>query len=128
MKKLFLILLLILSIGSCRSGGNYFSENPEEEDPILTEEKTGDYETQSLYEVTRSDSVASIARKYGVSVDDIIANNNLKRPYILRPGTLINVPTVKMKNEFSNSEGQEDLANPQKVIQIGPSKKKKGNK
>jgi LysM repeat protein len=40
----------------------------------------------TYHKVRSGENLAIIAKKYGVSVDEIIRLNNLKKPYIIRPG------------------------------------------
>ncbi len=47
------------------------------------------------YTVKPGDSLDKIARKYGVSVKDLIKENNLKKPYIIRPGQKLKIPEKK---------------------------------
>ncbi|NPA17155.1 MAG: LysM peptidoglycan-binding domain-containing protein [Aquificae bacterium] len=54
------------------------------------------------YTVKRGDSLDKIARKYGVSVKSLIRANNLKKPYIIRPGQKLKIPVKKGKR---SSEG-----------------------
>jgi LysM repeat protein len=42
--------------------------------------------------VQQGEWIYSIARKYGVSPDDIIALNNIPYPYTLYPGDVLNIP------------------------------------
>ncbi len=49
------------------------------------------------YTVKKGDSLDKIARKYGVSVKEIIRENNLKKPYIIRPGQKLKIPDKKVK-------------------------------
>ncbi len=49
------------------------------------------------YTVKPGDSLDKIARKYGVSVKELIKENNLKKPYIIRPGQKLKIPTKKKK-------------------------------
>ncbi|WP_163327702.1 LysM peptidoglycan-binding domain-containing protein [Desulfurobacterium thermolithotrophum] len=51
------------------------------------------------YVVKRGDSIAKIAKNYGVSVKDIIKANNLKRPYIIRVGQKLKIPTKSRRIE-----------------------------
>ncbi|WP_457625213.1 LysM peptidoglycan-binding domain-containing protein [Persephonella sp.] len=48
------------------------------------------------YTVKRGDNLGKIAKKYGVSVREIIRENNLRKPYIIRPGQKLKIP-VKQK-------------------------------
>ncbi|WP_457639595.1 LysM peptidoglycan-binding domain-containing protein [Persephonella sp.] len=52
------------------------------------------------YTVKRGDNLGKIAKKYGVSVKEIIKANNLKKPYIIRPGQKLKIP-VKSKKKTS---------------------------
>jgi len=47
------------------------------------------------YTVKRGDSLGKIAKKYNVSVKSIIKANNLKKPYIIRPGQKLKIPVKK---------------------------------
>ncbi len=49
------------------------------------------------YTVKKGDSLDKIARKYGVSVKSIIKANHLKKPYIIRPGQKLKIPTKKSR-------------------------------
>jgi LysM repeat protein len=51
------------------------------------------------YTVKPGDSLDKIARKYGVSVKDLIKENNLKKPYIIRPGQKLKIPTKGKKSK-----------------------------
>ncbi|MEO2069218.1 MAG: LysM peptidoglycan-binding domain-containing protein [Desulfurobacteriaceae bacterium] len=50
-----------------------------------------------LYEVKKGDSILKIAKRFGVSVDEIIKVNNLKKPYIIRVGQKLKVPVKSTK-------------------------------
>ncbi|NPA58556.1 MAG: LysM peptidoglycan-binding domain-containing protein [Aquificae bacterium] len=52
------------------------------------------------YTVKRGDNLQKIAKKYGVSVKEIIKANRLKKPYIIRPGQKLKIP-VKAKKRSS---------------------------
>lgn len=43
--------------------------------------------------VARGDTVYAISRKYGVSVRSVINSNNLRAPYLLKPGQSLRVPS-----------------------------------
>ncbi|NRA73162.1 MAG: LysM peptidoglycan-binding domain-containing protein [Rickettsiales bacterium] len=122
MKKILLITLLFFIV-SCSNIG-YFSNEEEIQEENLAQGKVIDYNKQSLYEVTSSDSLASIARRYGTTADTIILMNNLKRPYSLKPGMLIKIPTIKTIDDFDKTDKEESESVDQKIIQIKPSKKK----
>ena len=125
MKKIFSIFVLVFLLASCKEGKDYFVWDTDPQEESLAEGKIVDYDTQSLYEVTSSDSLASIARKYGTTSDDIIEMNNLVKPYTLGPGMIIKVPTIRTEEEFANTNEEEDSAKRQRVIKIKPSGKSK---
>jgi len=56
--------------------------------------------------VKKGESLALIAKKYKVSVDELIKVNNLKKPYIIRPGQKLKIPekkiTAKSKSKTKN--------------------------
>jgi len=47
------------------------------------------------YTVKPGDSLNLISKKFGVSVVDIIKENNLKKPYVIYPGQKLKIPTKK---------------------------------
>ncbi len=56
------------------------------------------------YHTVRSgESLALIAKKYGVSVQEIIKLNNLKKPYIIRPGEKLKIPSKKVAKKPRNN-------------------------
>ena len=52
--------------------------------------------------VKKGESLASIAKKYKVSVKKLIKINNLKKPYIIRPGQKLKIPEKKNISKISN--------------------------
>jgi murein DD-endopeptidase MepM/ murein hydrolase activator NlpD len=46
------------------------------------------------YEVRKGDSLFSIAKKFGVSMDSIISTNNLMNAYYLKIGTTLQIPNI----------------------------------
>jgi LysM repeat protein len=46
------------------------------------------------YKINRGDSLWAIARKHGVSVDQLKRANNLRSPKSLRPGQVIQIPVA----------------------------------
>ena len=121
MKKIFFVFVILLFISSCKEDSHYFWEEPEPYEENLAKGKVIDYTKHSLYEVTSSDSLASIARKYGTTSQALIIMNNLEKPYNLKPGMLIKVPTIRTAGI---SPKEEEAAKNNKIIQIEPSKKK----
>ena len=78
------------------------------------------YSTQShLYQALSTDTISSISRKYGVSPQEIIDMNNLKRPYILKPGQLLRIPIDGSNLEEMPSEGVQ-VNSTKDEIRIGP--------
>ena len=53
----------------------------------------------TYHTVKSGENLALIAKKYKVSVSDIIKINNLKRPYIIRPGQKLKIPSKKTVSE-----------------------------
>ncbi len=49
------------------------------------------------YTVKKGDNLGKIAKKYGVSVKSLIQANNLKKPYIIRPGQKLKIPVKGKK-------------------------------
>lgn len=131
MKKTFLVIGSMLMLGSCTHFKDMFGHEDkgqvvEQDNSTYVKElpygKVVDRNSQSLYEVTASDTLASIADLYDVSQSAIIEMNNLQEPYTLRPGMIIKVPTIKT---IVRSNKEEDASNGQKVIIIKPSEKTK---
>lgn len=48
----------------------------------------------TLVTVRKGDTVYAISRRYGVTVRSVISTNNLKPPYLLKPGQNLSIPTV----------------------------------
>lgn len=42
--------------------------------------------------IGRGDTVYAISRRYGVTVREVISSNNLRPPYLLKPGQSLNIP------------------------------------
>ncbi len=71
-----------------------------------------DVQGRVLYEVLPADTLNSIAVRFNTTPRNIIELNNLKKPYGLRPGQLINVPN---NQDFIADTPQEPIA-----IKISP--------
>jgi murein DD-endopeptidase MepM/ murein hydrolase activator NlpD len=61
----------------------------------------------TYHKVRSGENLAIIAKKYGVSVDEIIRLNNLKKPYIIRPGQELKIPT---KNNYTKKTKAESCS------------------
>src|SRR4030066_830314 len=64
---------------------------------ILTIFVSGNIYANTAYTIKKGDNPAKIAKKFKVSVQDIIKVNNL-RPYNLKPGTKITIPSNKKES------------------------------
>ena len=80
-------------------------------------------ENYKLYESLTSDTIISVAKKHNMSPEDLINYNNLKRPYILRPGQMIKIPLTdseEYKKKLSDEENPDSSEDSSTVIQIAP--------
>ena len=68
--------------------------NPKIERGIFSEKKDKLYKSRKIKIVT-GDTLKSIAKKYNISINEIIRFNKLKSPYILKPGKFILIPKHK---------------------------------
>jgi len=59
--------------------------------------------TYIYYRVKKGDSLSKIAKRFNTSVKKLIAVNNLKKPYILRYGQKLKVPSTKSYLKKKNS-------------------------
>ena len=55
-----------------------------------------------IHIVKKGETLASIAKKYKVSLKEIIKANKLKKPYIIRPGQKLKIPVKKNTSKISN--------------------------
>jgi len=62
---------------------------------IPTKGRVSKKKTYIYYRVKRGDSLAKIAKRFNTSVKKLIALNNLKKPYTIRPGQRLKVPSAK---------------------------------
>ena len=108
-RKLFLIVLLCLTVGSFALMFNYIPEPEPPEDMTIREHgsKSGAvFESDEIpldltetfawqsYKVRSGDSVEAIARRFGLSIDAIIASNDLRNVRRLRSGEKIRIPNM----------------------------------
>ena len=70
------------------------------------------------YTVKRGDSLGKIAKKYGVSVSRLIRENNLKKPYIIRPGQKLKIPVKEKKGSSSKCVLRHKVKKGESLIKI----------
>ena len=70
------------------------------------------------YTVKRGDSLGKIAKRYGVSVKKLIQANNLKRPYIIRPGQKLKIPVKEKKVSSSKCAIKHKVKKGESLIKI----------
>ncbi|WP_457642569.1 LysM peptidoglycan-binding domain-containing protein [Persephonella sp.] len=75
------------------------------------------YAFAEIYTVKSGDSLEKIAKKYGVTVRDIIKENSLKKPYIIYPGQKLKIPEKKgfIIHKVKNGENLSLIAQKYKV-------------
>lgn len=99
--------LILISLTSCQSLNiqTLSSDEPPKEEVQSLEE----YESRGhLYEVLRTDTIVSIARKKKVTPEQIIDLNNIRKPYVLKPGQLLKIPaTPSYKDNTEDNSVQE---------------------
>src|SRR4030042_2270838 len=90
---------------------------------ILTIFVSGNIYANTAYTIKKGDNPSKIAKKFKVSVQNIIKANNL-RPKNLKPGTKITIPS----NKSEISRGEKESSNGTKSNPPSPplSKKEKG--
>jgi len=126
MKKILLSLFIASTLSSCSGimhDYSFLPKNGSKEQNSTTSASSKFSEKYKLYEVLPTDNIASVARKLKILPEDIIRYNGLKRPYFLKSGELLKIPTTK--NEDDNLiEAVDSLDNTQESsnrhIQIGP--------
>jgi len=52
----------------------------------------------SSYADRAGDTLHAIARKFGVTVDAIVAVNSIANPSLVKPGQVLNIPKVGAEN------------------------------
>ena len=68
--------------------------------------------------VKRGDNLGKIAKKYGVSVKELIQTNNLKKPYIIRPGQKLKIPAKGKKGSSSKCVLKHKVKKGESLIKI----------
>jgi murein DD-endopeptidase MepM/ murein hydrolase activator NlpD len=132
-KKLVAIILLCLAAG-CLAFVNYIPDPEPPEDSLVKENSTrwvsadlsnaGDEIPLDLtevfawqsYTVKYGDSVEGIARRFGLSLDAVIASNNLRNVRQLRAGDHIRIPNIDgIPYTVKNGDSYAGIASAQKV-------------
>ncbi len=93
--RLLFVVTVLLLVSAC-AGPNVnvtiFGERqlkPTQRPAALPRPKSGTYDVQ------KNDTVFSIARRYGISIRDVIDTNRLKPPYLLRVGQRLSLPVLQ---------------------------------
>jgi murein DD-endopeptidase MepM/ murein hydrolase activator NlpD len=99
-------------------GGNYYlyaQEMPLDVDTLISSSPKGEI---TEYRVTEGDTVSTIAKKFGVSIDTIIWENNLKSPDDIKPQQMLKIlPVTGLKYKVSRGETVYSVA---KKLQVDP--------
>ena len=82
--------ILTVIISNCARNINF----PKIEDGVFTT-KDAEYYNSRKIKIITGDTLKSISRKYSVSIRELIRHNNLKTPYILKPGKTLLIPKGK---------------------------------
>lgn len=129
MKKIALLLVSTAFLSSC-SGvmrEKHIITNTKTEHRGTTAISSNFNEKYTLYEVLTTDTIASVARKTNVSAEDIIRYNSLKKPYLLKRGEILRIPSVKSDEDDDLIDALDSLEDAQKssqkYIQIAPRSK-----
>ena len=97
-KRIFIICCCLIITGCSKQIGF-----PKIEDGIFSSKKQSFHEHQKITIIT-GDTLKSLSKVYKVSIREIIKYNNLKPPYILKPGKNLNIPkAVKYKIKKGDS-------------------------
>lgn len=63
--------------------------------------KTTTKSSAKIYTVVKGDTVSSIAKKYGVTVSDIVSANKLTNPNLIKVGQKLTIPAAKAKSAYA---------------------------
>ncbi|GAA4498750.1 peptidoglycan DD-metalloendopeptidase family protein [Pseudaeromonas paramecii] len=77
------------------------------------------------YVVKRGDSLSSIARRHGTSLNNLVRFNNLKKPYVIHPGQLIVLGTA---HKATGSGGKDANLSSHSVRAVDQRSQQSGNK
>ncbi|MEC6997693.1 MAG: M23 family metallopeptidase [Pseudomonadota bacterium] len=95
-KKIIVIILYVIMtfiVSNCARNISF----PKVEEGIFTGKGGKHYNSRKIKIIT-GDTLKSISRKYSVSIRELIKRNNLKTPYILKPGKTLIIPmAIKYK-------------------------------
>ena len=73
----------------------YVSKTSKRKKTSATGVYTSDYSNQKWVKAGKGDTLYSISRRYGVSVERLVQLNQLKKPYIIQPGQTIFLKPLK---------------------------------
>ncbi|PPR26561.1 MAG: Murein hydrolase activator NlpD, partial [Alphaproteobacteria bacterium MarineAlpha9_Bin4] len=85
--KFIIIVIITILITGCGKQLTF----PKIEEGIFSDRQKKAYGEKRL-KITTGDTLKSISDKYKVSIREIIKFNNLKKPYILKPGKTLSIP------------------------------------
>src|SRR3989338_7973114 len=69
------------------------------------------YTARGVYHRVRSgESLASIARSYGSTAQDIAEINNIEEPFLVKPGQRLYVPYAKRRRQASAKSSRESVS------------------
>lgn len=75
-----------------------------------------------LYEVTSTDTIASVSRKFKIQPKEIIIINQIPKPYYLKPGSIIKIPVEKQNDELTKEIEEFSSFKEKKLVTIAPPK------
>ena len=91
--KFLVLLVFVTLLVSCGKQIRF----PKIEEGVFSDRKIKTYSSRAV-KITTGDTLKSVSEKYKVSIRELIKYNNLKTPYILKPGKTILIPkAIKYK-------------------------------
>lgn len=89
-RKLFLLMLalLVLPLGACAEMQQKHLK------PRVSAHEAVPVAADGTIEVLPGDTVYAVSRRYRVPISAIVSANNLPRPYVLQPGTRLQIPAM----------------------------------
>lgn len=95
----FLFCFSFLLLVSCSVGKHLFGFKEQEDS-----KETYSQNDYKLYEVLKTDTIASVSRKFKVKTADVIIINQIPKPYYLEPGTIIKIPVYEPEGDNISRE------------------------